>query len=125
MTDKTLGPKKPGEKEPGKYHYNPGNMAGKAVKTGKDAGKLHPVANGQGTVSEGLERHVQETERRVALGEEQILRQRAIIVDLETRGEDANLAKEQLQTLEETQALRVADRERLSKELVSLQAAAG
>jgi hypothetical protein len=41
------------------------------------------------------------------------------------RGNDANLAKEQLQTLEEAQGLRVADRERLSKELVSLQAAGG
>ena len=59
------------------------------------------------------------------MGEEQILRHRAIIVDLEGRGDDANLAKEQLQTLEEAQGLRVADRERLSKELVSLQAAGG
>jgi hypothetical protein len=73
----------------------------------------------------GFERRLQETDRRVALGEEQILRQRAIIVDLETRGDDANLAKEQLQTPEEAQGLRLADRERLSKELVSLQAAGG
>ena len=29
MTDKTLGRNKPGEKEPGTYHFNPGNMAGK------------------------------------------------------------------------------------------------
>jgi hypothetical protein len=28
--------KKPGEKEPGKYHYNPGNMSGKTVEIGKD-----------------------------------------------------------------------------------------
>jgi hypothetical protein len=69
--------------------------------------------------SEGLERHLHETDRRVAVGEEQILGQRAIIVDLEPRGDDANLAKEQLQTLEERQALRVADRERVSKVLGS------
>ena len=27
--------KKPGEKAPGKYHFNPGNMSGKSVKLGK------------------------------------------------------------------------------------------
>jgi hypothetical protein len=57
----------------------------------EDAGKLHPDAYGTGMASEGLERHLHETDRRVALGEEQILRQRAIIVDLEARGDDATL----------------------------------
>jgi hypothetical protein len=28
--------KKPGEKEPGKYHYNPGNMSGKTIEISKD-----------------------------------------------------------------------------------------
>jgi hypothetical protein len=28
--------KKPGEKPPGKYHYNPGNMSGKSVSIPKD-----------------------------------------------------------------------------------------
>jgi hypothetical protein len=28
--------KQPGEKAPGKYHYNPGNMSGKTVKTGEE-----------------------------------------------------------------------------------------
>jgi hypothetical protein len=28
--------KKPGEKAPGKFHFNPGNMSGKTVKVGKD-----------------------------------------------------------------------------------------
>jgi hypothetical protein len=28
--------KQPGEKEPGKFHYNPGNMSGKTVEIGKD-----------------------------------------------------------------------------------------
>ena len=28
--------KQPGEKKPGKYHYNPGNMSGKTVDIGKD-----------------------------------------------------------------------------------------
>jgi len=30
------GPKKPGEKLPGKYHYNPGNMSGKTVDIARD-----------------------------------------------------------------------------------------
>jgi hypothetical protein len=46
MTDNTLD-RKPGEKAPGKYHYNPGNMAGKTVETGQDAGQLHPDACGR------------------------------------------------------------------------------
>jgi hypothetical protein len=95
MTDNTLD-RKPGEKAPGKYHYNPGNMAGKTVETGQDAGQLHPDACGQGMASEGLEGRLHELDRHVALGEEQILRHRAIIVDLEGRGDDAKLAKEQL-----------------------------
>jgi hypothetical protein len=41
----------------------------------EDAGKLHPDAYSQGMASEGLERHLHETDRRVAVGEEQILRQ--------------------------------------------------
>lgn len=35
-TDAKTTPKKPGEKEPGKFHYNPGNMAGKDAESGKD-----------------------------------------------------------------------------------------
>ena len=28
--------KQPGEKEPGTFHYNPGNMSGKTIGTSKD-----------------------------------------------------------------------------------------
>ena len=28
--------KQPGEKEPGTFHYNPGNMSGKTIGAGKD-----------------------------------------------------------------------------------------
>jgi hypothetical protein len=28
--------KQPGEKEPGTFHYNPGNMSGKTIGTNKD-----------------------------------------------------------------------------------------
>ena len=32
--------KKPGEKEPGTYHYNPGNMSGKGASDSKDKEKV-------------------------------------------------------------------------------------
>ena len=32
-----LNQKQPGEKEPGKYHYNPGNMSEKTIDAGKPA----------------------------------------------------------------------------------------
>ena len=35
--------KQPGEKEPGKFHYNPGNMSGKTVKTGKEEEQKNDV----------------------------------------------------------------------------------
>ena len=63
---------------------------------------------------ERLGRSLDSSDRRVALCEEQILRQRAIIVDQESHGDDADLAKEQLQMLEEAQGLRIADRDRLA-----------
>jgi hypothetical protein len=41
MTDKTSSEtqKKPGEKPPGKFHYNPGNMSGKTVRVGEGDGQ--------------------------------------------------------------------------------------
>lgn len=41
MTDaKNPKEKQPGEKPAGKFHYNPGNMAGKEVEVGKDDGEV-------------------------------------------------------------------------------------
>jgi hypothetical protein len=34
--NKNLNEKQPGEKAPGKFHYNPGDMSGKKVKTGEE-----------------------------------------------------------------------------------------
>jgi hypothetical protein len=34
--NKNPNAKQPGEKAPGKFHYNPGNMSGKNVKTGEE-----------------------------------------------------------------------------------------
>jgi hypothetical protein len=37
MTDnRNPNRKQPGEKAPGKFHYNPGNMSGKTIETCKD-----------------------------------------------------------------------------------------
>jgi hypothetical protein len=34
--NKNPGQRQPGEKKPGTFHYNPGNMSGKAIGTDKD-----------------------------------------------------------------------------------------
>jgi hypothetical protein len=34
--NKNPNQKQPGENDPGNYHYNPGNMSGKTVKTGEE-----------------------------------------------------------------------------------------
>jgi hypothetical protein len=34
--NKTPKQMQPGEKEPGKFHYNPGNMSGKTIGTNRD-----------------------------------------------------------------------------------------
>jgi hypothetical protein len=34
--NKNPGEKQPGEKGDGKFHYNPGNMSGKTIGSGKD-----------------------------------------------------------------------------------------
>jgi hypothetical protein len=34
--NKNPNQEQPGEKEPGKFHYNPGNMSGKTIGTSKD-----------------------------------------------------------------------------------------
>jgi hypothetical protein len=36
MANKNPNEKQPGEKTPGKYHYNPGNMSGKTAEIYKD-----------------------------------------------------------------------------------------
>jgi hypothetical protein len=43
--NKSPNQQQPGEKEPGKFHYNPGNMSGKSSQTNKD--KPDPTADDQ------------------------------------------------------------------------------
>jgi hypothetical protein len=41
--NKSPNQRQPGEKEPGKFHYNPGNMSGKSSQPSKD--KPDPAAD--------------------------------------------------------------------------------
>jgi hypothetical protein len=60
-----------------------------------------------------LEQHVRRAEAFVAEGKEHLRRQRGIVADLEDNGHDATVPRELLHTMEQTQALHVADVERL------------
>ena len=66
-----------------------------------------------------IEQHLTEIEQLIAHGEEIITRQRAIIANLQRDGHDTTMARELLATLEETQRLYVATRERTQQELWS------
>ncbi len=67
-----------------------------------------------------LERHLQQVRADLALGNEHLSRQRQIVADLEQRGHDATIAKARLQEAEETQAVYVAEANRLERELAAL-----
>jgi hypothetical protein len=64
-----------------------------------------------------LRDHLARTELHVQLGLTHIAKQHAIIAALERDRHDTKMAREILTTLEETQALHVADRDRLMKKL--------
>lgn len=64
-----------------------------------------------------LQRYLAKAEERVVLGEEHIARQRAVLARLAGDGHDTTRAEELLRTYEESQALHVADRDRLAVEL--------
>ena len=51
--NKDLEQKKPGEKAPGKFHFNPGNMSGKTVKVGKDRSEEKPKTTEPGEGDRG------------------------------------------------------------------------
>jgi len=62
--------------------------------------------------------HLAQAERHVAQGELHLIRQREIIDELERGGHDTASARDLLLKLEETQALHIADRDRIRAELV-------
>ena len=63
-----------------------------------------------------LERLAQ-AERHVAEGLQHIARQRTVIANLERHGHDTNQARGLLAQFQSTQALHIADRDQLKKEL--------
>ncbi len=63
-----------------------------------------------------IERHLVQAEEHVLLGEKHILRQREILAELDRGGHDTTQAAALLVTLEESQILHVADRDRLKEE---------
>jgi hypothetical protein len=67
-----------------------------------------------------LERHLQQVRADLALGNEYLSRQRQIVADLEQSGHNATIAKARLQEAEESQAVYVAEANRLERELAAL-----
>jgi regulator of protease activity HflC (stomatin/prohibitin superfamily) len=64
-----------------------------------------------------LQKHLAQAERHVAEGEAHLARQRALIRKLERDGHGSRAARLFLRSLEETQALHLADRDRVRAEL--------
>ena len=64
-----------------------------------------------------LSERLAQAERHVAEGVQHIVRQRTIVADLERNGHDTTLARELLAQFQSTQALHIADRDQLKKEL--------
>jgi arginine repressor len=64
-----------------------------------------------------LQEYLALVERLIAAGERQIARQREIVAQLEHDGHDISEATKLLDQLEQLQALHIADRDRLRKEL--------
>ena len=64
-----------------------------------------------------LERHLARVEERIAIGATNIARQRELIAELERDGHDASQANQMLAQFLDLQAMHIADRDRLIKEL--------
>jgi hypothetical protein len=62
-------------------------------------------------------RHLEETDRHIAVGREHIARQREIINELDREGHDTSAAKQLLETFLETQAAHEDNRRMLLEEL--------
>ena len=67
-----------------------------------------------------LKRHLTNVEDQVAITAQNVARQRELVAELERDGYDATQAKKMLEQFLEQQALHIADRDRLIKELSDL-----
>jgi hypothetical protein len=66
---------------------------------------------------EMLQQHLAQAEAHVETGYKNIARQRDVIAQLEREGQDTALARDTLMQFEELQALHIADRDRILREL--------
>ena len=64
-----------------------------------------------------IKEHLAQARRHVAEGSEHVAHQREIVAKLEGDGHDTSEAKTLLDQFEKTQALHIADRDRLEREL--------
>ena len=69
---------------------------------------------------ETLEKNLTQVEAHVAKGHERIALQHEIIAELEREGHDTVPARELLATFEKTQAMHVANRDRIADKLATL-----
>ena len=67
-----------------------------------------------------LKQHLTEVEEQVAITAQNVARQRELAAELDRDGHDASRAKKMLEQFLEQQALHIADRDRLIKELSEL-----
>jgi len=64
-----------------------------------------------------LQRHLAQADAHIDTGYRNIARQRDVIAQLERDGHDTALARDTLMQFEQSQALHIADRERILREL--------
>jgi hemerythrin len=64
-----------------------------------------------------LSQHLQLAERHVLQADEHVRRQREIVEELERDGHDTRMARKLLAQFEKLQAMHIADRDRLAREL--------
>jgi hypothetical protein len=67
-----------------------------------------------------LERQITKAEEQVAIAAQNVARQRELVAQLERDGHDASQAQKMLEKFLKQQALHIADRDRLIKELSEL-----
>ena len=69
---------------------------------------------------ERMLRHLKEAEQHVQNGEELLKRQRVLVDELDRDGHDTSTAREVLRTLEQSQSMHIADRDRVLEEVERL-----
>jgi hypothetical protein len=80
--------------------------------------RLHPGTYGMDR--DTLKRHLTKVEGQVAIAAQNVARQRELVAELERDSQDASQAKKMLEQFLAQQALHIADRDRLIKELSEL-----